>query len=55
MNKQQMYTVIYNRDFGCPGELQRWLNEQYADGLELVAIDNGYYVFKQREKQEGEK
>jgi len=55
MTEQQVYTVVYNSDFGCPWRLQEWLNKQYADGLELVAVDNGYYIFKQREKREGDK
>lgn len=44
-----MYTVIHYDTSDCsPAELAAWLNKQWEKGLELVAADNGFYIFKQR-------
>lgn len=43
-----MYKVYYKIIFS-PEELETWVNEKKEEGLELVAIDNGYYIFKEKE------
>ena len=46
----EVYKVIVNSTYKLvsPLELQRWLDEQYEDGYELVAVTGAYFIFKKR-------
>lgn len=37
---------VYKFEAFSPGELEAWLNQVWLDeDLELVGVDNGYYIF----------
>jgi len=40
------YEVFYHACFLSPLEMKFWLNQMYNEGLELVAIQAEYFVFK---------
>jgi hypothetical protein len=46
-----MYKVIKISAFS-PAELEKMLNQIYEqDGYELIAVDNGYYIFRQTKEE----
>lgn len=42
-----MYKVYHFQSFN-PAGLEKWLNDLYnREGLELVAVNNNYFIFRQ--------